>query len=179
MNWFSRSTARLRAALILTGVGAALLLVPSCATAPPAKATKIDPSNPDAPEAHHLEVTALAALPAATNADEVPRQPTSPRSTSGGHGHHHHGASSPPDNAAPPADAAGASHAAHEHGKNQPAAEPSSPDGAKAIYTCPMHPEVTSDKPGNCPKCGMRLQRKGVSPPSKNGSQHHGPGGSP
>jgi hypothetical protein len=25
------------------------------------------------------------------------------------------------------------------------------------IYTCPMHPEVTSDKPGKCPKCGMDL----------------------
>ncbi|KKS62550.1 MAG: hypothetical protein UV28_C0009G0026 [Candidatus Collierbacteria bacterium GW2011_GWE2_42_48] len=24
-------------------------------------------------------------------------------------------------------------------------------------YVCPMHPEVTSDKPGNCPKCGMAL----------------------
>ncbi len=24
-------------------------------------------------------------------------------------------------------------------------------------YTCPMHPEVQSDKPGNCPKCGMAL----------------------
>ena len=24
-------------------------------------------------------------------------------------------------------------------------------------YTCPMHPEVTSDKPGKCPKCGMDL----------------------
>ena len=23
-----------------------------------------------------------------------------------------------------------------------------------------MHPEVTSDKPGNCPKCGMKLQLK-------------------
>ncbi|MES2645810.1 MAG: heavy metal-binding domain-containing protein [Bacteroidota bacterium] len=27
----------------------------------------------------------------------------------------------------------------------------------KASYTCPMHPEVQSDKPGNCPKCGMKL----------------------
>ena len=25
------------------------------------------------------------------------------------------------------------------------------------MYTCPMHPEVRSDKPGNCPKCGMKL----------------------
>ena len=24
-------------------------------------------------------------------------------------------------------------------------------------YTCPMHPEVRQDKPGNCPKCGMHL----------------------
>jgi hypothetical protein len=31
----------------------------------------------------------------------------------------------------------------------------------KAItYTCPMHPEVTSDKPGKCPKCGMDLVKK-------------------
>ena len=24
-------------------------------------------------------------------------------------------------------------------------------------YTCSMHPEVKSDKPGKCPKCGMEL----------------------
>ena len=28
-----------------------------------------------------------------------------------------------------------------------------------AKYVCPMHPEVTSDKPGKCPKCGMDLER--------------------
>ncbi len=26
-------------------------------------------------------------------------------------------------------------------------------------YTCPMHPEVQSDQPGNCPKCGMQMVR--------------------
>lgn len=31
---------------------------------------------------------------------------------------------------------------------------------AKVQYTCPMHPEVISDKPGNCPKCGMALVEK-------------------
>lgn len=24
-------------------------------------------------------------------------------------------------------------------------------------YTCPMHPEVVTDHPGKCPKCGMDL----------------------
>lgn len=27
----------------------------------------------------------------------------------------------------------------------------------QVVYTCPMHPEVKSGKPGNCPKCGMKL----------------------
>ncbi len=34
------------------------------------------------------------------------------------------------------------------------------PTEAKDSYTCPMHPEVASDKPGKCPQCGMELQRK-------------------
>ena len=27
-------------------------------------------------------------------------------------------------------------------------------------YTCSMHPDVTSDKPGKCPKCGMGMVKK-------------------
>jgi len=27
-------------------------------------------------------------------------------------------------------------------------------------YTCPMHPEIEQDKPGDCPKCGMSLEPK-------------------
>jgi hypothetical protein len=27
-------------------------------------------------------------------------------------------------------------------------------------YTCSMHPEVVSNKPGTCPKCGMDLTEK-------------------
>ncbi len=26
-------------------------------------------------------------------------------------------------------------------------------------YTCPMHPDVISDEPGKCPKCGMALEK--------------------
>jgi hypothetical protein len=29
--------------------------------------------------------------------------------------------------------------------------------GEKQKYTCAMHPEVITDHPGNCPKCGMKL----------------------
>ena len=31
---------------------------------------------------------------------------------------------------------------------------------ANVQYTCTMHPEVLSDKPGKCPKCGMTLVKK-------------------
>ena len=32
--------------------------------------------------------------------------------------------------------------------------------GSKPVYTCPMHPEVEQDQPGECPKCGMALELK-------------------
>jgi P-type Cu+ transporter len=41
-----------------------------------------------------------------------------------------------------------------------PSYEPpaSSPQPPATRYTCPMHPEVVSDRPGPCPKCGMALE---------------------
>jgi Cu+-exporting ATPase len=36
--------------------------------------------------------------------------------------------------------------------------EPADQHQASKKYTCPMHPEAQSDKPGNCPKCGMALE---------------------
>lgn len=35
--------------------------------------------------------------------------------------------------------------------------------GGKVIYQCLMHPEVQSDKPGKCHKCGMKLEPKETS----------------
>jgi len=32
--------------------------------------------------------------------------------------------------------------------------------GSAHIYTCPMHPEIEQDHPGDCPKCGMHLEPK-------------------
>jgi hypothetical protein len=31
--------------------------------------------------------------------------------------------------------------------------------GDRVIYQCPMDLEVVSDKPGQCPKCGMDLEK--------------------
>ena len=37
---------------------------------------------------------------------------------------------------------------------------PKAQNHSHSTYTCPMHPEVTSDQPGKCPKCGMELVEK-------------------
>jgi Cu+-exporting ATPase len=36
------------------------------------------------------------------------------------------------------------------------------------LYTCPMHPLVVSDHPGDCPTCGMALEPMGI-PPAEEG----------
>lgn len=38
-----------------------------------------------------------------------------------------------------------------------------SANATKEVYTCTMHPEVRSDKPSDCPKCGMKLVLMDVS----------------
>jgi FtsP/CotA-like multicopper oxidase with cupredoxin domain len=38
---------------------------------------------------------------------------------------------------------------------DDPAAMPET--AGTVTYTCPMHPDVTSQEPGRCPKCGMKL----------------------
>jgi len=56
-------------------------------------------------------------------------------------------------------------HSGHDHGSRDKHAS-----AEAAQYTCPMHPEVVSDKPGSCPKCGMFL----VPAEDKNGDKGHG-----
>jgi len=40
-------------------------------------------------------------------------------------------------------------------------AEKASTTRAAALYVCPMHPEVEATEPGKCPKCKMKLVKKG------------------
>lgn len=39
------------------------------------------------------------------------------------------------------------------------AAQVANEQAKAAVYKCPMHPNVTSDKPGKCPECGMNLEK--------------------
>jgi Cu+-exporting ATPase len=50
-------------------------------------------------------------------------------------------------------------HAAHGHSHAASAVEAvAGPAPSGAIYTCPMHPQIRQDHPGNCPICGMTLE---------------------
>jgi hypothetical protein len=112
--------------------GLAVLLLAACASAPRARPVELDPANPGAPESPSLAVAALRGEPAAhERLDDVPPAPVAPAAESTPVHQH---------------DAAPAGHRA-EPKKSKPA----------AVYTCPMHPEVRSDQPGTCPKCGMKL----------------------
>jgi hypothetical protein len=68
-----------------------------------------------------------------------------------------------PERVAPPAPAGADPHAGHGHGHGPEEKAPAQEAGT--TYTCPHHPEVVSDKPGSCPKCGMDLEPK--KPPKK------------
>ncbi len=48
--------------------------------------------------------------------------------------------------------------ARYADGGVSPAPLGTQPPVAGTIYTCPMHPEIRQDRPGNCPKCGMTLE---------------------
>jgi FtsP/CotA-like multicopper oxidase with cupredoxin domain len=56
---------------------------------------------------------------------------------------------------------------------DDPAAVPA--DAGPVTYTCPMHPEVTSEEPARCPKCGMKLLAAvtGNEPAGHDAAMHH------
>ncbi|HXE46792.1 MAG TPA: copper-translocating P-type ATPase [Ramlibacter sp.] len=56
------------------------------------------------------------------------------------HGHEHHDHHHPPPAPQAPSD------------------KPVATAPARTIYTCPMHPQIRQDHPGNCPICGMTLE---------------------
>ena len=150
---------------------ASAMLLAACAAAPSASAP---PIVPDAPSSD------VARLAATLQSDEFdapsPVSIAEAQKAAAGVSHEDHGesetaAASPADPhaghreaASPPPDP----HAGHGAAASSPPqaktkATPSRPRAAatrpaeQTVYTCPMHPEVRSGKPGKCPKCGMTL----------------------
>jgi len=62
-------------------------------------------------------------------------------------------------------------HCHHQHKKT-----PSQNKSEQAQhYSCPMHPEIQQDQPGNCPKCGMTLEPTNYSLPSSTQTEYSCP----
>ena len=56
--------------------------------------------------------------------------------------------------------------------------DPTAPQTGAVMYACPMHPEVVSDQPGRCPKCGMKLLAT-PAPATAHHGDHTAPGQEP
>ena len=120
-------------------------LLGGCASEPKLRPTALDPANPAAPESRPLAVPSLGEG-SGLRAPAEPEPASAPAHGNAGDGRTQE-------------------HAGHVHGGGE-ASPPRSGSESQAggpatvLYTCPMHPEVTSSEPGRCPKCGMKLVPK-------------------
>ena len=139
------------------------LLIVGCAThVAPAPPVRDHPANPQSPEAPY-------AGPASTLRQEPQdaARTSSPQSGMQGMEGMKHSGSGKETSHAPSEHGHFTHHGGQQGAAPQPGAKESggavsggaSPE-TKDLYTCPMHPEVIQNKPGNCPKCGMKLVKK-------------------
>src|SRR5262245_37466472 len=56
----------------------------------------------------------------------------------------------------------------------RPAAPPVAPPEER-LWTCPMHPQYVSDRPGECPLCGMTLVPRQAAEPAASGPPGYAP----
>jgi hypothetical protein len=116
-----------------------LVAVVACGSGIPPRSAALDPSNPNGAESAPLGVSlAPTDSPGAMAGDAT--QDTGAEQHAG---HNHAPASTISKEPSPPTTPVQAGNA----------------EGS-ALYSCPMHPEVTSAQSGKCPKCGMKLVPK-------------------
>lgn len=58
------------------------------------------------------------------------------------------------------------------HGAAAPEAAPEADAAADAVYTCPMHPEVSESAEGRCPTCNMFLVKEEAEAPAEEPAAH-------
>ncbi len=75
--------------------------------------------------------------------------------------------------------AAPAPHASQAASSNAAPAPAPSQGSQGSVYTCPMHPEITSPVPGRCPICKMKLEAKKPEPKDDPDARHGDPGAAP
>lgn len=101
-----------------------------------------------------------ACSPGPMPVSQSPRDPSSPAAPEG--------TTPVVASAAAPGPSSSDAHAHHAHGNHaaghahhaEPAAAGAEGDPQGTVYVCPMDPEVTSNAPGICPKCNMKLVPK-------------------
>ena len=152
---------------IFTWLGAFIALSPAfiaCASSAPARPAALDPSNPDGPESPRMMSSgneSSAPMAMDMNMDSNAEMASPDAGAAPMHHDHQHqyqgGASASPM-------------------EMTDAGAPSAGSSSATVYTCMMHPEVTSDKPGRCPKCGMKLvpKAKAAAPNPPAGAHVHG-----
>ncbi len=65
---------------------------------------------------------------------------------------------------------ASAQHEGHGAPAEKKTAIPAKKPSVKPIYYCPMHPTYTSDRPGDCPICNMKLVKEDAETPKESGA---------
>ena len=151
--------------LISLLVTAFSLLVGCAKTAPPMVLGPDHPAHPDAAEAPSQTRSETLALKHAIAPPSTQEEAGMRHDMRGGDMHH----------PSPPATAPGENAAPFAPRWTPTTVSTTAPTPAAALYACPMHPDVTSDTPGACPKCGMKLVPKHQAKPSA-GQHDHGGG---
>lgn len=146
----------------------ALNLLAACSTPDAPPLTSDHPASPEASEAPLPPPSTTLSLTEAAPIEPVATHAPAAATHSGHDSHAMDGAAKRPPKAKEES-IAGPTHS-HHGAATQASKPPASQPAASVFYTCPMHPEIVSDKPGKCPKCFMRLIKK--SPPDAGHGGH-------